>query len=282
MDCTTIPARDGYPLAATVFRPPGSSQSAVLICSATAVPQKFYQSFAEYLATRGHVVITYDYRGIAKSRPNSLAGFSAMMRDWALLDVAAAIDHVRKSWSALPLHLVGHSFGGQALGLVPNNREVSRALLVAAQAGYWRLFASPERYRVYLMLCLLAPVIARIWGYAPGRLGLGEDIPAGVLIEWAGWVSKPRYFFDDPSLHALANFPRYTGPLRAIGLTDDPWATKAAIELLLGGFSGTNPELQHISPRDVGVDRIGHFGFFRDRHRDTLWSAAADWLGATA
>jgi len=31
-------------------------------------------------------------------------------------------------------------------------------------------------------------------------------------------------------------------------------------------------------PRELGVKSIGHFGFFRERFRDSLWREAADWL----
>src|SRR5262249_31419660 len=144
---------------------------------------------------------------------------------------AGAINHMRTVWPNLPLCVVGHSFGGQALGLAPNNSEVSRALLVASQAGYWRMLHSPERYRVYLMLRFIGSPIARLMGYMPGKLGIGEDLPRDVFLEWTGWVMKPRYFFDDSTLSALENFPRYRGPLRAICLTDDPWATPVAIDL---------------------------------------------------
>ena len=82
----------------------------------------------------------------------SLVGFKATMSDWAALDAAAAVAWMRERYKTLPLNYVGHSFGGQALGLLANNTEVSRALFIAAQAGYWKLMAAPERYRVYAML----------------------------------------------------------------------------------------------------------------------------------
>jgi predicted alpha/beta hydrolase len=31
-------------------------------------------------------------------------------------------------------------------------------------------------------------------------------------------------------------------------------------------------------PHEVGAKAIGHFGFFRERFRDSLWREAADWL----
>jgi predicted alpha/beta hydrolase len=275
---TKVAASDGYPLAATVFAPSASPRAAILINSATAVPRKIYRGFATYLAERGCATLTYDYRGIGGSRPASLKRFDATMRDWAALDVAAAIDHVHQVWPSVQLLLVGHSFGGQALGLVPNNALVSRALFVAAQAGYWRLFTPPENYRAYGLMRLIGVPLTHMLGYTPGRLGIGEDLPKGVFLEWTGWVGKPRYFFDDPTLDALANFPHFTGDLRAIGLADDSWATAPAIDLLLSGFTGARREHVEIAPREVGARRIGHFGFFRPEHRDTLWRGAADWL----
>ena len=275
---TVIPARDGYPLAATAFAPPAPPQRVVLINSATAVPRRIYRGLATYLAERGFAAVTYDYRGVAGSRPRSFKGFDARMRDWAALDASAAIDHMRNVWPAAALTVVGHSFGGQALGLAPNNSEVSRALLVAAQAGYWRLFAAPEKYRVYVLMRFIGVPVARALGYVPGRFGIGEDVPRGVFLEWTGWVRKPRYFFDDATLTALENFPRFRGALRAVCMADDPWATPRAVDLLCSGFTGTTAERVDVHPHDVSATRIGHFGFFRIEHRDTLWRDAADWL----
>ena len=92
IDDITVPATDGYPLAATLFLPRGAKRHAVLINSATAVPRKLYRGFAGYLARRGCAVLTYDYRGTGDSRqkaltgynqPKSLVGFKASMSDWA-------------------------------------------------------------------------------------------------------------------------------------------------------------------------------------------------------
>lgn len=275
---TVIPARDGYPLAATVFTPESSPRGTVLISSATAVPRKIYRGFAGFLAERGLAVLTFDYRGIGASRPPVLKGFHARMRDWARLDTAAMIDHMRQVWPGTRLSVVGHSFGGHTVGLVPNNDQIARALLVGAQAGYWRFCHAPEKYRVYGLMRFVGVPVAHMLGYVPGWLGIGEDVPRDVFLEWTGWIRRPRYFFDDPTLEELVNFPRYRGAMRAICLTDDPWATAPAVDLLCSGFTAITPERIDIQPRDVGVARIGHFGFFRREHRDTLWRDAADWL----
>jgi predicted alpha/beta hydrolase len=289
IDDITFPATDGYLLGASLFLPRGAKRHAVLINSATAVPRKIYRGFAGSLARRGCAVLTYDYRGTGDSRqkamvgynqPKSLVGFKASMSDWAALDVAAAVAWMRERYKTLPLNYVGHSFGGQALGLLPNNSEVSRALFIAAQAGYWKLMAAPERYRVYAMLNFVGVPLTKLLGYAPGWSGLGEDLPKGVFLEWVGWVMNQRYLFDDTKLAALKNFPNYKGAMRALCLSDDPWATRPAVELLCSGFSSIKPEILMIKPADVDASKIGHFGFFRPEHRDTLWRGAAEWIQA--
>lgn len=290
-DDITFEAADGYSLAATLFLPRGAKRHAVLISSATATPRKIYRGFAGYLAHRGCAVLTFDYRGTGDSRrravegyykPKSLRGFKADMADWAALDITAAVAWMRERYHNFPLGYVGHSFGGQTLGLLANNSEVSRALLVAAQAGYWKLMTSPERYRVFGMLNYVGTPLTRLLGYAPGWGGIGMDLPKDAFLQWTRWVNSPRYLLDDKTLTSLGNFANYKGAMRALCFSDDPWATQPAVELLCSFYSATKPELIALTPADLGVPRIGHLGFFRPEHRDTLWRGAAEWLEAEA
>ena len=288
-DDIVVPAADGYPLGATLFLPRGTKRRAVLINSATAVPRKVYRGFAGYLARRGSAVLIYDYRGTGDSRqqsmtgynqPKSLVGFKATMADWAALDITATVSWMRERYRDLPFAYVGHSFGGQALGLLTNNADIQRALLIAAQAGYWKLMASPERYRVYALLNGAGLPLTRILGYMPGWAGLGMDLPKGVFEQWTRWVMSPRYLLDDTTLAARENFPKFKGKLRAISVTDDPWATRPAVELLCSAFTSVTPDIVSIRPHDAGVKKIGHLGFFRSEHRDALWRGAAEWIEA--
>jgi predicted alpha/beta hydrolase len=277
-DDITFQATDGYKLAATLYMPRGPRDQAVLINSAVAVPRRFYAPFASYLAGRGTVVVTYDYRGIGGSRPASLKGFDASLSTWASHDVTSAVAFMRARWPTLRLNYVGHSFGCQALGLLPNNNQVSHALFVAGQAAYWRLMSGREGYRIYALMNLVGVPAARLLGYMPGRLGIGEDLPRDVFLEWTRWVKNKRYMFDDTSLSALRNFPHYRESLRALSFTDDPWAPMPAVELLCSGFTNAKPTVMSLSLDGTGIARIGHFGFFRPENRERLWKEHVDWL----
>lgn len=276
---TEFPAVDGYPLGATVFEPARPARATVLIAAATAVPQGYYAKFARYLATQGFRVVTFDYRGIGRSKPDGgLRGFPARMRDWAALDLTAAVDHAERLVGGKRLLYVGHSFGGQALGQLPNNHKVSRALFAASQIGYWKLFPAPEKYRVWFMLRVFGPMLYTMFGYVPGKFGMGEDLPKGVFREWSAWCMKPHYLYDDETLEARKYFPHYKGALRAIGMSDDDWAPPATVAGLLAGYTGTTPEHITITPESVGQNKIGHFGYFREPSREPLWREAAEWL----
>jgi predicted alpha/beta hydrolase len=216
-----IPAADGFALAATVYAPsslPNGDQppSVVIINSATAVPRLFYKAYARHLSQNGSTAITYDYRGIGESRPKSLKGFNARMRDWAELDMAGVVEWASAQYPAQPLFVIGHSIGGQGMGLLHNHGKVTAMVTLSAQSGYWGLHPGVEKYRVAFFVFLAFPLLANAFGYFPwSRMAPGEDLPKGVALEWARWCRSPRYLFGDPTLESLRNFPNFSAPILA-------------------------------------------------------------------
>jgi hypothetical protein len=43
-------------------------------------------------------------------------------------------------------------------------------------------------------------------------------------------------------------------------------------ESLHGFYTGAPKTMWRLAPSEVGADRIGHFGFFRESFKPTLWS----------
>ncbi|HDR9254815.1 TPA: alpha/beta fold hydrolase [Burkholderia vietnamiensis] len=273
-------AADGYALRGTLWSPDAPPRALVLIHPATAVPERLYAGFARFLTTRGFAALTYNYRGIGSSRPARLTKLQARMRDWIELDVGAAIAWARDTHRAVPLLAVGHSVGGHAVGLSAGTAHLRAAVLVAAHAGSTRLIESAaERLKVRLILHVLGPLASALLGYVPGkRLGLGEDLPAGVFREWSRWTTLPHYFFDDPTLGAAERFSKQRLPILAVGFDDDPWANRRAIDLLVSYLTGAAVERRQIDPHAAGTGPVGHMGFFRSRPGAVLWPGVADWL----
>jgi predicted alpha/beta hydrolase len=264
-------------LGATLFEPPARAEATVIVHGATATPQSYYRRFAEFLAASGLRVLTYDYRGVGKSRPETLRGYQATMTEWARKDAARAHAFVRERFGGEPVVLVGHSFGGQLFGLVEDVLESKGALLVGAQLGYYGSWPLLPRATLGVMWRAVVPSFAALWGYLPGKLGIGEDLPRGVAEEWARWCSHPDYLMSEHD-DARTRFARFTSPVRLYSFTDDVYAPERAIRHLVSCFSGADVERVKSSPGDHGGKPIGHFGFFRPRFQDTLWADAANFL----
>lgn len=272
----TIPARDGFELAADLFRPAAGRESGrvATVNAATAVPRGFYAAFAGHLAERGYSTVTYDYRGIGESRPRSLRGFHARAGDWALLDMAGVVDWVAESLKPTRLLHVGHSFGGQTPGLLPNADRIDAMIAVAAQSGYWRLQGRGQRIPVALHMYVTFPVLARLFGYLPwSRFAAGDDLPRGVALDWASWCRNPRYLLGDRSL-PLERFGSFDVPVLAYSIADDAWGTEQAVDAMMQAYPRV--ERRHVTPAQFGLTRLGHFGFFR-RASGSLWRDALDW-----
>ena len=69
---STFVAADGFDLHGKLWSPVDQAHTALLINPATGVAAKYYSRYASYLAAAGFLVLTYDYRGIGASKPQSL------------------------------------------------------------------------------------------------------------------------------------------------------------------------------------------------------------------
>src|SRR2546427_159866 len=168
------------------------------------------------------------------------------MRDWAELDAAAALDFLGKNFPA-KLMAIGHSFGGQSFALIPGAEQLAAALAVGSQSGYWRHWRGAPRAGMWLLTHALLPGISRLFGYFPAAaLGQGENLPAGVAIEWARWCRDPDYLVG--ALGAKEQYARFSAPLRLYWVADDPYAPLAAAD-----EPGLKSTLQEVQSRGVRV-----------------------------
>jgi len=269
-------ARDGFKLGGTLYRPARPNGRAVLVNSAVGVRQQFYSAFAAFLEERGFTVLTYDYRGIAASRHGHVRDLPTRIRDWAQLDAPAALEELARAAPGARQLAVCHSFGGNGLGLVPGNERYAGALFVGVQSGYWRHWSGVGRVGMWFLTHVYLPGVSALLGYVPAAvLGRGEDLPAGVASEWAAWCRDPHYA---AGVVGSAGYAGFKAPIRSYCSSDDGYAPRAAAEAILREYASAPSELLMIDPTGYGGGRIGHFGFFRERFRGSLWRDAAQWL----
>jgi predicted alpha/beta hydrolase len=273
-----VAALDGYPLAGELFTGPGPRRAIVIINSATATLRRYYRRFAEYLVADGFDVVTYDYRGIGGSAPATLKGFRAQMRDWGQLDFPGIIRWCDERSAGSPMLAVGHSVGGQILGLAPNRDRIKGMLFVCSQHTYWRHWPRSHWPRLHLLWNVLLPGLSHAMGYFPSPwVGMGEPLPKGVAIEWAAWARARGYIAEVVGPEAGAGYRSYQGRILSLSFEDDHFAPARAAAALLAEFGSATSEHRHLVPAHRGL-AVGHFGYFRPNMRDTLWPEARYWL----
>ncbi len=247
----------------------------ILISGAAAVPHEYYANFARFLVEAGaQAVLTYDYRGIAASAGDRDRWRSIKMKDWALLDFPTAALHLNERFTNNPLVGLGHSYGGQALGLCGIADQFTRYGTVATMSGYWRLLDTP--WSAWAQTQLLGRPVAKLLGYVPETFSPGTAMPGGVFIDWARWIASPNYFFDDPDIPETSQFAEVDLPYLSIGLTDDVWGTRRAVDDFMRHYSHADLRQMWIEPGETG--KIGHLGFFSRRHSEALWPGLATFL----
>jgi len=275
----TAPAADGHELAVTRFGASGPAFANVLIAGAMGVRQDFYAPLARFLAANGANVLTFDYRGMGWSRRQAMRGFEADVALWAERDLGAMLREAGRAAPALPLCVLGHSLGGQILGVAPDNGHVRAAVTVCAGSGYYR-YNDRIPLQVRLLWFVFMPILIPLFGYFPGKtLRVVGDLPRGVAIQWRKWCLHPDYLASESPAFREA-FLRVKAPLLGYSFEDDHLITKPAIDHLHGLYTEAALERRHVQPRDAGRESIGHFGFFSERSRDTLWRDTLDWLRA--
>jgi predicted alpha/beta hydrolase len=277
----TLRASDDRELAGLLLQAP-AARGAISLSGAAGYPREFYLRFAGYCAERGYHTLVYDYRGTGASARAPLRADPATMAEWGRLDMPAALAFMAQRFAGLPLVTVGHSVGGQ-LGPAMQNQALARAhVMLAASIGYWRLELAPFRYAALFFWWLYGPLTLSLLGYVPrSPVWRGHSLPAGVFRQWRTWCTRPAHFGPDLATELAGNqFAECAGPLLAWAFTDDPIANPVTVPALLKFYPRARIEQRWTGPRELGVRRIGHRGFFSERHRATLWRALLDWIDA--
>jgi predicted alpha/beta hydrolase len=187
----------------------------------------------------------------------------------------AMVDWIGRELAPKRLFAIGHSFGGQALGMIENAERIDAMVGVSAQSGYWGVQGGREPAKVRLIVTAIIPLLSRLVGYFPWSwFANGADLPRGVALEWARWCRNPDYLLGDDSL-PLERYKQFTAPVLAYSIEDDDWGTRRAVDDMMRAYP--NVTRRHIAPADYGLSRLQHMGFFRDGS-EPLWREAIEWL----
>lgn len=281
----TLKCQDGYQLSAR-FYPVTETESKkppILICPATGITKQFYHSFSCWLQAQGYAVLVFDFRGIGESLKGSVKQSKASIVQWGQLDIPAAIDALLAKTQAAKVILLGHSAGGQLLGIVPNYAKVEKVVAIAGSTGHVKGLKGRTKLLAPVMFNIIFPLARITKGYGPTQaIGMGENLPKDVAREWAEFCSKPGYIINaigKKIAPAHDYHAQITCPITSIWASDDEIATQANVKDLLRLYPKAATEMIELKPQEYSHKGIGHMLMFKKSHQN-LWSIIEQQLSA--
>jgi predicted alpha/beta hydrolase len=274
-----IETKDGRTLAGSLVAPEDPKLS-VLISSAVAIPKERYLNFAKELAARGAAVLVYDYRAQAASVKGDIRKDLAGLTDWGRWDMDAAVRKLDQLYPSLEMAAVHHSVGGWVLGLCESQARIARHAFICAGWGYIKLKPLPFRAVEMFFWYVYGPLCIKRHGHIPkGGLWKGEAINPKFFAEWKAWchtpAPTPEFIAGGPGQPQF--FADVKAPIRSFAYSDDPIANPRTVPMILSLYPNADTKEVWATPKDHGLDKIGHEGLFSRKARPA-WTPVLDWI----
>ncbi|MGB2742019.1 MAG: alpha/beta fold hydrolase [Cognaticolwellia sp.] len=270
---------DKFTLAATIYSPKKSLKGAVLIGPATGIKRQFYANFATFLAEAGYGVITFDNRGIGESLLSDIKNSDASLQCWGEKDMPAVLDQLKATFPDTHYHLIGHSAGGQLVGLMHNAMDLTSIFNFASSSGKLKNMTLSYLFKAQFFMNFFIPLSNTLFGHTKSQwIGMGEPLPKGVAQQWREWCNGEGYVKTafGKTIHRHL-YDELSIPSMWVNAVDDEIAINANVEDMLMVFTKSNAERLILSPNDYALDEIGHMKFF-SRKSQVLWRHALQWL----
>ncbi|AOM76308.1 alpha/beta fold hydrolase [Pedobacter steynii] len=270
MSTVQIKTGKGYFITGSIFEAK-DNHTVLVISSATGVKQSYYRKFSEFIANNGITVMTFDYSGIGNSLNGPIKRNDVNASDWGATDLEAVMRYAKEHYPGATINLLGHSIGGQLIGLSKSAAEARKIILMAAQTGYWRFWTGFRKYRMWTNWNIGFPMLLYIFGYLPSKKITGmENLPKNVARQWCKWCLDPDYLFGDIPEQDLY-FKNISAQLTSFSIADDPFAPVKNVDWITAKYSAARVKRLHLTPADFGMDQIGHFGIFQEKSRANIW-----------
>ncbi len=267
-------SEDGLKLKGTLLLP-DSPKAVIQFNCGTATKKEFYLSFLTYLAENGYLCCLWNYRGTERS--DSLKNNEYKFSDYGIKDMPAIKAYLDSRFPTLPFLFIGHSAGGQQIGFIKNLDNVKGNINIAVSSGYYPNMPFGYRMKAYFFFYIFSPISALFNSYVKAKpYGLMENLPKKVVFEWRDWLEKEDYFFDTKfygKTVPTGHYKSFKFPIHVYYSSDDTISnaknTKAFWRNVTSEKEITFSEL---TPKEFGLKKIDHFGYFKINMKDKLWT----------
>ncbi|HEY0840247.1 MAG TPA: alpha/beta fold hydrolase, partial [Vulgatibacter sp.] len=254
----------------------------VLCLPAMGISARFYSRLAETLAHAGLNAAVFELRGLGTSSVRASHDVDFGYTDIVELDLPAAIRAVRERFPGAPLYLLGHSLGGHlaVLYLARNpDAGIGGLALVASGTPWYRIWRPPLGWVLY-GVAWLAPLLAKVLGYFPGRLfSFAGRESFGVISDWAHIAHTgnfaPRGW---PGTDPEVELGMVDLPILGVSLENDRFTPRPVVEHFLAKFPAARIERFHYDHRAHGAPAVDHVRW--PRHPEAIVDRIKAWIGS--
>lgn len=267
-------------LAATLFIP-AKCKSAVMMAPATGIKRSYYYNFAGYLSEHGFGVITYNNEGIGDSLRGNIRRSDASLIKWGVSDMPCVFRHLKNYFPDTSYHVIGHSSGGQLIGLMNNSHEIKSVFNFACSSGCLNNMEYPFKLKAKFFMNIFIPLNNLIFGFTNAQwVGMGERLPKIAAQQWAAWCNGSGYvktafgktikehWYDELNIPSLW-----------VNATDDKIANNKNVDEMINVFTKMKAQRLILDPKEYKLREIGHMKFF-SRENKVLWKITLDWLNS--
>jgi len=270
----------GYHIGLTKFSSETNIKKTLVISSATGVLQKYYYKIASHFASLGYICYTFDYYGIGKSNASikALKQNTCDLKTWAENDQTTVVKFAKEKNPNHNLTLLTHSLGGQLIAFNKQHLLIDNIVTIASQSGYYKHWKGLDCFKMFVYWNFLLPIPTSLFGYFPAKkMGLFENLPKQVAMQWRRWANQPNYMLSEFEI-TQTNFNKIACPILVLSFPRDFYAPKSSVDWLANQYTRAKIDRRHIIPKEFNIPDVKHFGFFRDVYKDSLWKITHEWI----
>lgn len=253
---------------------PANPKAVIQFNCGTATPREFYIPFLTYLAENGFLCCSWSYRGSEKT--DNLKDCDFRFTDYGIKDMSAIKQYLENRFLSLPIIIVGHSVGGQQVGFMNDLSNVKGVITIATSSGYYLNMPFQYRMKAYFFFYLFSPLSVLLNGFVKAEpFGFMENLPKKVVFEWRDWLERENYFFDKKfygQTVPIGHYQNFKFPIHVYYSIDDTISNaKNTSAFWRNVKSEKEITFTELKPKEFGLKKIDHFGYFKKNMKDKLW-----------
>jgi predicted alpha/beta hydrolase len=276
LEAITVTTQDGARFVVRMLRQSDQAAPVVLILPAMILKARFYLPLARALHAAGLSVATVDLRAQGESAPALAEAPNFGYRELVEVDLPAVTDAVSQRFPHAPLHLFGHSLGGQLalLFTAAHPGRVASVTVIGTGTVYWRAFG-PRRWFEALWKIQWIGLVAAVRGSWPGGVLIPGPMAGRVMTDWARHSRSSRYRPRGGRRDYDRLLRELAVPVLAISLDQDTLGPKSNVDFLCGRVPAADVTRWHVED-GAGIAHLDHFEWIRDSA--VIGPAVATWI----